>query len=83
MHVPQLELGVDHLQDVGVVLCLVGHGLDLEGHDVLLVLLESDEAYWGTLGVLRLVGALLQPLDDINFSTIISYLNLMLRNFKV
>ena len=78
MHVPQLELGVDHLQDVGVVLRLVGHGPDLEGHDVLLVLLGSDGAdhlHGGALGVLRLVGTLLQPLNDINLSTIILNLN--------
>ena len=42
LQLPQLELGVDHLQDVDVVLGLVGHGSNLEGHDVLLILLERS-----------------------------------------
>ena len=74
LQLPQLEVAVDHLQGVRVVLGLVPHLADLEGHDVLLVLLGPDGAHHldGTsFNVLGLVGSFLQPLDHLDFSTII------------
>ena len=67
-------MAVHNLEKVGVILRLALDLADLEGHDVLLVLVRPDGAHHldgVTLGVLGLVGSLLQPLDHLDFPAVI------------
>ena len=44
LELPELEVAVDNLQEVGVILSLAPYLADLEGHDVLLILMRPDGA---------------------------------------
>ena len=80
LELPELEVAVHDLQEVGVILGLATDLADLESHDVLLILMRPNGAHHlngVTLGVLRLVGSLLQPLGHLDLSAVILNLKII------